>query len=197
MTVQMRGTKSGQTQKNERRGRPHSWTHPNLVACAHDALPGRGVFAKKAIPKGTLLTIFGGHVLTRQEELELSPRLRDLGFQISPHFVLGPRHEDEIGISDFYNHSCNPNAGFNGHIFLQAIRRIAKGEQVCFDYAMVLGRTPGLRRQYVLDCTCGASNCRKRITTSDWQRPELQKRYKGYFQRYLEDKIECLRNGKR
>src|SRR5436853_64842 len=42
---------------------------------------------------------------------------------------------------------------------------------------------------YSVECNCGAPNCRKILTGRDWQRPELQKRYAGYFSAYLADKI--------
>jgi len=35
------------------------------------------------------------------------------------------------------------------------------------------------------ECECGAPNCRKIVTGKDWQRPELQRRYAGYFSAYL------------
>jgi hypothetical protein len=38
-------------------------------------------------------------------------------------------------------------------------------------------------------CQCGAANCRGTLTGKDWQRPELQKRYSGYFSAYLVRKI--------
>jgi S-adenosylmethionine decarboxylase len=42
------------------------------------------------------------------------------------------------------------------------------------------------------DCTCGAPGCRRRVTGSDWQRPELQARYAGHFSPYLERRIARL-----
>jgi hypothetical protein len=42
---------------------------------------------------------------------------------------------------------------------------------------------------YSVECKCGAPNCRKILTGKDWQRPELQKRYVGYFSAYLARKI--------
>ena len=38
-------------------------------------------------------------------------------------------------------------------------------------------------------CACGAAACRGTITGHDWRRPELQRRYAGYFSRYLEKRI--------
>ena len=45
---------------------------------------------------------------------------------------------------------------------------------------------------YSLECKCGAPNCRKILTGKDWQLPELQKRYAGYFSTYLARKIFLL-----
>jgi uncharacterized protein len=38
-------------------------------------------------------------------------------------------------------------------------------------------------------CKCRSSNCRGTLTGKDWQRPELQERYAGYFSAYLTKKI--------
>jgi hypothetical protein len=43
-----------------------------------------------------------------------------------------------------------------------------------------------------VECKCGSPNCRGTVTGKDWQRPELQKRYAGYFSAYLAAKIELL-----
>ena len=39
--------------------------------------------------------------------------------------------------------------------------------------------------EYSIECKCGAPNCRKILTGKDWQRPELQTRYAGYFSAYI------------
>jgi len=46
---------------------------------------------------------------------------------------------------------------------------------------------------YSVECKCGAPNCRQILTGKDWQRPDLQARYAGYFSAYLADKIACRR----
>lgn len=60
-------------------------------------------------------------------------------------------------------------------------------EEVCFDYAMSDGSPYD-----EFDCTCGAADCRRRVTGNDWCRPELQQRYAGYFSPYLQRRIEQL-----
>ena len=107
------------------------------------------------------------------------------------NLCLGVKKKSEIEYSCFFNHSCDPNAGINGQIFLVAMRDIEKGEQITFDYAMTLHHTEGVGR-YELKCLCGSKNCRGTITEDDWKIPELQKKYAGYFQWYLEEKIKKL-----
>ncbi len=92
----------------------------------------------------------------------------------------------------FFNHSCEPNAGIKGQIFLVAMRDIEPDEEVTFDYAMCLHRVEGLP-PYRLECLCSYDNCRKIITDDDWKLSELQKKYDGWFSWYLQEKIDRLR----
>lgn len=147
-----------------------------------------GIFAKTEIKKGEMLAIFGGYIMGAKEEEKLPSRINDCGLQISEDFVLGGRDESEIYKTDYFNHSCNPNAGFKGQIFLIAMRKIKKNDEVVFDYAMALHRSKGVK-MYKMRCLCGSEKCRKVVTDYDWKKPELQKKYKGYFQWYLQEKI--------
>ena len=169
-----------------------SWMHPDLEVKNIKGF-GKGIFAKENIKKGTLLTILGGYIMTRVEEEKLRKPFNDYAHQIAPSFVIGIRKKSELQPVDFYNHSCNPNAGFKGQIFLVAMREIKMGEQVTFDYGMVLCKTPELNVQYKLKgCICGSKNCRETITVNDWKIPNLQKRYYGYFQWYIQNEIDKL-----
>ena len=65
------------------------------------------------------------------------------------------------------------------------MRDIQKDEQVSFDYAMVIaGPVP-----YEMNCGCQEIACRKKVTNLDWQLVELQTKYDGYFQSYIQNKI--------
>ena len=82
-----------------------------------------------------------------------------------------------------FNHSCEPNCGFNGSIKLVAIRDIKEGEELTFDYAFC----ESLIREF--ECNCSSPNCRKTIKSTDWQNLEIQKKYLDYFSPYLKEKI--------
>jgi SET domain-containing protein len=149
---------------------------------------GKGVFAKKDIGSNEILCIFGGYIKSTSEEEGLPEKIKDEGVQISSEFALGIIKEDEQEDASFFNHSCNPNAGFKGQIFLVPMRKIKRDEQVTFDYAMVLSKAKDTKF-YKIKCYCNARNCRKFITDNDWKIPILRKKYNGFFQWYLQDKI--------
>lgn len=168
-----------------------SWINPLLIAKEIPGL-GMGVFSEGQIKKDEILTVFGGYVQEIVNEKYLPAEIADNCHMISDKLVFGIKKVEETETSSFFNHSCEPNAGFKGQIFLVAMRDIKIGEQVTFDYAMVLSKSDDLP-SYSFDCKCSSANCRGQVTESDWEKPELQKKYEGYFQWYLEEKIKKLR----
>jgi SET domain-containing protein len=151
----------------------------------------KGIFTRQAIQRGERLAIFGGDVMWIDEIKSMSDELSDYPMQIEERFVLGSRHADEPEDTDFFNHSCDPNSGFKGQIFLVALRDIQVDEEITFDYAMILSESVGSDIVFEMACSCGAPNCRKTITENDWKLRELQERYRGYFSQYLQEKIEA------
>lgn len=174
-----------------------SWMNLKLeVRNAWGGVTYKGVFAKKLIKAGEKLAIFGGHIMRIDEEPIFSESCQDLAVQIDEQFVIGSKYEDEIEDTDFFNHSCNPNSGFKGQIFLVAMKDIEANEEVTFDYAMVLHEVEEMK-MYEISCHCGSTNCRGKVTDNDWKMPELQKKYDGYFSWFLQKKIDVMRNKKR
>ena len=161
--------------------------HPDL-AVRPSAISGRGTFTTRNLPRGTLLLVIGGRVATLKEEADLPNDIQDAGVQVASDLVLTPGTGEFVGGISNVNHCCDPNAGFKGQIFLVAIRDIAQDEEVTFDYAMCLGDSPNAS-PYKLECRCGSSRCRGWITDRDWMISELQARYRGFFQPYLQVRI--------
>jgi hypothetical protein len=130
--------------------------------------------------------------MTLQEEAKLPQSLQDAGVQIASDLVLSPPpggSSEFVGGIGNVNHCCEPNAGFHGQIFVVAIRDIIRGEEVTFDYAMCLGDSRNAA-PYRLQCHCGSARCRGWITDRDWTISGLQTRYRGFFQPYLQARIE-------
>ncbi|MEI6155402.1 MAG: SET domain-containing protein-lysine N-methyltransferase, partial [Deltaproteobacteria bacterium] len=89
------------------------------------------------------------------------------------------------------NHSCEPTCGFRGQITLVAMRDIKRDEQITFDYAMTDWGSPELGWTE-MRCACGSALCRGHVGFKDWESPDLQLRYHGYFSRYIQDAINAI-----
>ncbi|GAB4476579.1 MAG: hypothetical protein Kow00124_18870 [Anaerolineae bacterium] len=165
-------------------GKPTSWLSPRLESVTNGAKGGRAVYAREPIPAGTLLAVWGGEIIEASDLERLTPEQQHLSVQVEEGlYMVSPT----IGPADFFNHCCDPNAGMSGQIALVAMRDIAPGEEVCYDYAMSDG-TP----YDEFECECGAACCRGQITGDDWRIPELWERYRGYFSPYLQRRIDQL-----
>jgi hypothetical protein len=69
----------------------------------------------------------------------------------------GSKVIDGHGIAMFINHSCDANCEteeIDGHVWIMAVRDIAAGEELCYDYCLYDGD------EEEAPCNCGAKNCR-------------------------------------
>lgn len=151
-----------------------------LRACADKG--GFGLFAGQRLEKNEVLAVWGGVVVPGERLGDYSEYTRTHGLQVEDDLFLLPLTEDDP--SDYFNHSCMPNAGLLGQITLVAMRTIAVDEEICFDYAM-----SDSNPYDEFTCGCGAAFCRGRVTADDWKREDLQERYRGYFSPYLQRRI--------
>jgi len=76
------------------------------------------------------------------------------------------------------------------------LRKIEGGEEITYDYAMVMHSNSESTTYFKIPCLCRQENCRGYIAEDDWQRPELQKKYDGWFQWFLQEKIDCQRGSR-
>jgi hypothetical protein len=83
---------------------------------------------------------------------------------------------------DYINHSCEPNLGFlQGDPRLFAIRDIAIGEELTFDYAMAMCEVD----DWGFQCTCGAKTCRGAVAGFETLRPRHQRRLRPHALAYI------------
>jgi hypothetical protein len=66
------------------------------------------------------------------------------------------------------------------------VRDIEAGEELTTDYALFDDFDGSM------ECHCGRLFCRGQIDGRDWQRNDLQERYRGYFSWYLARRIREL-----
>jgi SET domain-containing protein len=148
------------------------------------AIHGHGLFAIAPIARGEVVAVKGGHIVSREQLREITPTLGPVEIQIGDDLFIAPVTPEEREASMLYsNHSCTANLGMRGEITFVALRDIRASEELTHDWCITDDD------DYSVTCTCGSSQCRGTLTGKDWQHPELQKRYAGYFSAYLAEKI--------
>jgi uncharacterized protein len=71
---------------------------------------------------------------------------------------------NRLSVEWYLNHSCDGNVGFNENGDFVARRRIAKGEELTYDYGLAESNP-----RFRMNCLCGSPNCRGTITGNDWK----------------------------
>jgi SET domain-containing protein len=156
---------------------PKTAVRPSRIA-------GRGLFADAPIAEGEIVCVKGGHLLTKAEFASYEGVANEAELQIADDLFLAPVSEAEFeGLMMFLNHSCEPNVGIQGQIVFVAMRDVAVGEELALDYATIE------RPAEPMTCRCGAERCRRVITGQDWRKPELRRKYGGFFAWYLLERM--------
>lgn len=118
---------------------------------------GKAVFAATGFAEGDVLLEFTGQRLRADQ---VPSRMRGRGdrfVQVTPDQYMGPSG----WLDDLVNHNCVPNAGLrfaDDGVFLVAIRAIAPGEEISWDYSTTLRES-----NWRMLCQCKAPECRRVI----------------------------------
>lgn len=164
-----------------------SWISPKTKKGLPSKIHGKGFFAIEPISKDEVVAVKAGYVLDKSQFETVKSKIGGSEIQVADGIFIGPTNEDEVDDSMIYfNHSCGPNIGIGGNILIVAMGDIKAGDELTLDYAMEWA-DPDLE----LNCNCGKTFCRQRVTGDDWKNPELQKKYAGYFSWYIEQKIKA------
>ena len=152
-------------------------------------IEGRGLFARAPIDAGEVVAVKGGAIVDSATLASIRDAISPAEIQIEDDLYIAPLTADDVEANLLcLNHSCDPNVGVRGQVTFVAMRSIAAGSELTIDYAMIDGD-----HAERMDCACGAASCRGVVTGDDWRLPELQRRYAGFFSRYLADRIASLR----
>jgi SET domain-containing protein len=161
---------------------PASYLSPK-TAIRPSTIEGRGLFARRAIRKGEVVAIKGGHILDRRGLARVRGKIAESFIQIADGFFIGAATAAEVKRNKlFINHSCAPNVGILGQIIFVAMRDVRAGEELTYDWAMEENTAARI------ECRCGAPTCRKILTGRDWTKPALRRKYRRYLSAYLGEK---------
>lgn len=163
-----------------------SYVSPKACKGQPSAIDRRGIVALEPIARDEIVAIKGGHIVDSATLAALPEPLRGSDVQIADDFFLAAREAAEYEpVMLFLNHSCEPNVGLAGNIVLVAMRDISPGAELTTDYAL-FDHYDGR-----MECNCRTASCRGTIGGSDWQLPDLPRRYGNYFSWYLLNKIRA------
>ncbi len=165
---------------------------------------GKGVFALQDIAKGETLIEYVGEVISWDEAQDRHPH----DPQDPNHTFYFHVNEDRVidalyggNSSRWINHSCKPNCEAdeeNDRIFIKAIRNISAGEELNYDYGLIIDEpyTPKLKAEY--PCWCGAKNCRGTLLSPKDRAdtPKTPKQKKAKSQRLSKEKAPSEKQAK-
>jgi SET domain-containing protein len=165
-------TRKQQARLNGHGGRLNGSTHSKArdselpYVVRRSRIHGRGVFARRLIPKGTRIIEYRGKRIPYTLASELYPDEEG----VPTHTFLFELDDDMVidagqggNAARWINHSCAPNCEAvddGGRIFIEAIRTIRPGEELGYDYNITLEdpHTPQEKKRW--PCLCGARSCR-------------------------------------
>lgn len=135
---------------------------------------GHGVFATAPIQKDEVIAEFEGEIYDYDYP--------DWNDELADHVIQFERRKwrDSTGIARKLNHSCDPNCGIHGLFTIVAMRDIAAGEELTWDYDMSEDNY-----HWDMDCHCGSPICRGAIGAFRNLPEESRRKYHGYISDWL------------
>jgi len=127
---------------------------------------GKGVFAVQGIAEGETIIEYVGEVITWPQAQERHPHNpkdpnHTFYFHIDEDHVIDALYGGNS--SRWINHACDANCEadeIGGRVFIKALRNIAAGEELNYDYGLIIDEpyTKQLKADY--PCWCGTQACR-------------------------------------
>ncbi len=127
---------------------------------------GKGVYAVAPLERKEVIIEYKGEVISWKEALRRHPHdPSDPNHTF--YFHIDDKHVIDAAVDGnsarWINHSCEPNCKAKekkGRVFIKALRDIFPGEELFYDYGLVLDerQTKKLKKQF--ECRCGSPHCR-------------------------------------
>jgi uncharacterized protein len=125
-----------------------------MVHPQESGIHGQGLFASAAIPARTRIIQYIGERITKAESLRRCEEDNRYIFALDDEFDVDGNVPKNL--ARFANHSCSPNCESeldDGAVWLIALRDIAAGEEITYNYGYDLEEYPDY------PCQCGSPGC--------------------------------------
>ena len=145
----------------------HTASAGRRIQVRRSGVHGKGVFAVAPIAEGDTIIEYKGEVITWPEALRRHPHdpkdpHHTFYFHIDDKHVIDAKYGGNA--ARWINHACDPNCEadeVDGRVFIKALRDIEPGEELFYDYGLIIDEryTPKLKKEY--ECRCGSPKCRR------------------------------------
>jgi SET domain-containing protein len=164
-TAQAKGRKA-KAAPIEPRAKPGTAETGRRIEIRASGVHGKGVFARRAIAAGERIIEYKGERITWPEAQRRHPHdpsdpNHTFYFHVDDDNVIDAKYGGNA--ARWINHACDPNCEsdqVDGRVFIKAVRDLAAGDELFYDYGLVIDEryTAKLKREYA--CRCGAAACR-------------------------------------
>jgi SET domain-containing protein len=145
---------------------------PKKIERRQSSIHGNGVFATEAIAKGERVVRYKGEVRKHADVDAEYAGHDETGhtflFSLNDEWVIDANRDGNV--ARWINHSCAPNCEavqeenakgkkHKDKVFIHALRDIAPGEELSYNYGIVIDEpyTPALKKLW--ECRCGSAKC--------------------------------------
>ena len=127
---------------------------------------GKGVFAVQDLAEGEVVMEYVGEVISWKEALRRHPHdpsdpNHTFYFHIDDDRVIDGKHGGNS--ARWINHSCAPNCEADeqdGRVFIKTLQAIRAGDELFYDYGLVIDMRHTKKLKAEFPCWCGAPDCR-------------------------------------
>ena len=136
------------------------------IRVRHSAIHGNGVFATRKIPAGARIIEYAGKRITEAQAakrfgLDPDNPYQTFFFSLDNGKLIDGG--DQGNDARWINHACEPNCEAQeekGRVYIHALRDIARGEELSYDYGLVIEEKMSKALKEAYACRCGVDNCR-------------------------------------
>lgn len=142
------------------------------IVARRSPIHGNGVFAVDTIAKGEHVIEYKGTLMTDAEADKMYGDGGETGhtflFTLNDEYIIDANRKGNT--ARWINHSCDPNCQAlidesesgdprKDKVVIEAIRKIKPGEELTYDYGIVLDMPHTARLKKVWSCRCGSPKC--------------------------------------
>lgn len=141
-------------------------TATDSISVRNSKIHGKGVFAKRKITAGTCIIEYAGKRITekqavKRKEADADNPFHTFFFSLDTGKMIDG--DDQGNDARWINHCCAPNCEAReekGKVFIYAVTDIRRGDELNYDYGLIIGERHTAKAKRNYECRCGASTCR-------------------------------------